>query len=212
MPTIMFSVASPAYSARAARKVRCSASGIGVEGLAFRYSLEDAGGGAVGVFVGVQLNGGLWHSRRGCGLGYQALDGDDRGVAREVTEVGAHEVTDCRVETFPYPCSVSGAANGMLGRADFQGAGVGLEALLSGDLDAVGQKGPRLFFRQGDYRHGFQKVINAEGRAVASGACRRKGVARACDVVPENVGRVVSQEQGPGVLDEADIAVGVCGP
>ena len=97
----------------------------------------------------------------------------------------------------------------MLGGADFQGTGVGLEALLSSDLDAVGQKGGRLFFRQGYYRHGFQKVINAEGRAVTGGACRGKGVARACDVVPENVGRVISEEEGPGVLDETDIAVGI---
>ena len=61
---------------------------VGVEGLAFRYGLEDAGGGAVGVFVGVQLDRGQRHARRGRSLGYQALDGDDRGIAREVTEVG----------------------------------------------------------------------------------------------------------------------------
>ena len=36
---------------------------VGVEGLAFRYGLEDAGGGAVGVFVGVQLDRGQRHPR-----------------------------------------------------------------------------------------------------------------------------------------------------
>ena len=59
----MFSVASPAYLGEGGAEGALLGVRVGVEGLAFRYGLEDAGGGAVGVFVGVQLDRGQRHPR-----------------------------------------------------------------------------------------------------------------------------------------------------
>ena len=104
------------------------------------------------------------------------------------------------VEIFRWSSSVPGAAEGRLGCTDLQGAGVGVEALLPCDPDSMGQEGSRLLLREGDDGGRFEEIVDAERGAKAGCTGGGEGVARACDVIPEDVGRVVAQEKGPAFL------------
>ena len=55
----------------------------------------------------------------------------------------------------------------------------------------------------------LRKSFDAEGGAVAGGACGREGVARACDVISQDVRGVVAEEQGPRVSDQINVSLRV---